>query len=302
MKKGLLLLALALVFFACQKDEFAFDGNDFLLKSANVENFTPNCASSSFTLFAGQTINVGNLLVSNDDDYLKVEYQVNEGYQISEVHLWVGANPNDVPKSRGKNPSPVPGQFPYKLINAGKYVFYIPLNNLLGTDICSKQLYIYAHAVVGNETAWSEGTAFGGSRWGWFSTYTVCCDERIPQGDEYVCIDETGFGGSTAGGGSAWWFYFDTQGDSNQPIYAGQKMTDGTVTFANGTFTINLGSWELQDVVEPVKVQGYNTLPRSRPAAGQFKTYKGKDLVFSVNGWRFYVIHLDIKKCELVVK
>ena len=299
MKKGLLLMALAMFLFACQKEEFAPDGNNLLLKSATVENFSPNCGASSFTLFAGKTINVGNLVVSNDDNYLKVEYLVKEGYSISEVHLWVGTDPGSVPKSSGKNAAPVPGQFPYKLKDAGEYVFYIPLSSLIQGDICGASLYIYAHAVVGDETAWSEGTPFGGPRWGWYSTYTVCCDDRQEQGDEYECTEETGFGGSLIGAGSAWWYVFDTNGAATQPIYAGQNLTDATVTISNGTLKIDLGSWELQDVDEPVKVQGYNTLPKKRPAAGLFTTYKGKDLEISVSGYRYYVIHLDLKKCVL---
>lgn len=294
MKKGLLLLFLAIAVIACQKDEMPAEGNDLLLLKSAPIGFEPVCDATSYTLFAGQTTDVGYLEVSNDADYLKVEYVVTAG-NLTEVQLWVGTDANKVPKAKG-NGAPVPGQFPWKLKEAGEYVFYIPLSSLIAG--CDQNLYIYAHAVVDDQTAWSEGTSFGSSRWGWYSTYKVCCDDRKEDGDEVVCNEETGFAGSTAGKGSAWWFAFDTQGAATQPIYAGQKLTDATVTFADGKFTIDLGSWSLQDGNETVKSQGYNTLPNKRPAAGQFTMYKGADLEFNGNGSRYYVIHLDMMLCE----
>jgi hypothetical protein len=116
--------------------------------------------------------------------------------------------------------------------------------------------------------------------------------------EELVCHDETGWGGSTAGAGRAWWYAFDTQGAPTQPIYAGQQLTDGTVTYDGTNLIIDLGSWTLQAVDEPVKVQGYNTLPTSRPAPGQFTTYKGTSLTVQGNNSRYYAIHLDMRHCE----
>jgi hypothetical protein len=73
--------------------------------------------------------------------------------------------------------------------------------------------------------------------------------------------------------------------------------TDGTVT-RNGTdLVINLGSWELQAVSEPVKVEGYDEIPSSRPSAGLFTLYKGTDLTIAGNGSRYYAIHLDVMLC-----
>ena len=66
-----------------------------------------------------------------------------------------------------------------------------------------------------------------------------------------------------------------------QPIYAGQNLTDGTVTCNEaGQLSINLGSWSQQDRAETVKVQCYHEgqLPSTRPPAGQFTTFKGTEL------------------------
>ncbi len=110
---------------------------------------------------------------------------------------------------------------------------------------------------------------------------------------------ETAFGGGTPGAGNAWWFYFD--GVDQQSLWAGQDEVIGTVELINGELVIDLNSgWNLQDVNEPVKIQGYNSsdLPTSRPPAGQFSTYKGKELTVAVNEFDYYVIHLDVEICE----
>ncbi|GAB3227705.1 hypothetical protein J0A67_15165 [Algoriphagus aestuariicola] len=118
------------------------------------------------------------------------------------------------------------------------------------------------------------------------------CDTVIDEDDCFQ--EETAWGGSSEGGGPAWWFYFDTTGDAVQPIYAGQNLTDGTITFDGNNLIIDLGSWVLQDDLEAVKIQGYNSIPTSRPAAGPFTTYKGRNLVIPVSGFTYYAIHLDV--------
>jgi hypothetical protein len=113
-------------------------------------------------------------------------------------------------------------------------------------------------------------------------------------------VFETGFGGAAAGPGKAWWYSFDTHGASVQNIYAGKSQLAGTVSYdhVSGAIAVTLANgWYLQSVSEPVKAQGYSTLPSSRPAAGLFTTYKGTSLTFPGNGSRYYVIHLDLAKC-----
>lgn len=109
--------------------------------------------------------------------------------------------------------------------------------------------------------------------------------------------EETAWSGNFEGEGAAWWYYFDTDGPATQSIYAGQQITDGTVTYQNGTITIDLGSWTLQNDSESVKIQGYNdgNLPTSRPAPGNFSTYKGDQLTITVTPFRYYAIHLDVE-------
>jgi hypothetical protein len=108
---------------------------------------------------------------------------------------------------------------------------------------------------------------------------------------------ETAYGGNAAGSGNAWWFSYN--GVDVQTIWAGQHYNAGTVQLVNGVLVVTLSNgWELQDVAEPVKVQGYNTLPNSRPASGQFTTYKGKQTSVAVGSFSNYVVHLDVRKCN----
>ncbi len=114
--------------------------------------------------------------------------------------------------------------------------------------------------------------------------------------------EETAFGGSVAGAGNAWWFALDANTTGSYPIYAGQNAIAGASIDYNATtdqITINLGpNMQLQNVSEPVKVEGYSTLPTSRPAAGQFTLYKGTNLTVQGNNSNYYVVHLDVEVCN----
>jgi hypothetical protein len=114
--------------------------------------------------------------------------------------------------------------------------------------------------------------------------------------------EETAFGGGVSGSGNAWWFALDASTSGTYPIYAGQNPISGAfVTYDAVTdqITINLGSnMQLQNVSEPVKVEGYNNLPSSRPPAGLFTLYKGTNLTVQGNNSNYYIIHLDVEVCN----
>jgi hypothetical protein len=173
--------------------------------------------------------------------------------------------------------------------------------------ICVRQVIVKggtgATVVTYDGTATSGGPIVsprvGNDRTPQISNVTICYDKC---GDK--CYNyETAFGGDESGAGSAWWFYFDPTKGATQTIYAGQNATNGSVTLADGVFTIDLGSWELSAVKESVKIGGYDVLPAKRPAAGQFEKsggttiYKGESLVVSpVGTFNYYVVHLDVKQ------
>ena len=89
-------------------------------------------------------------------------------------------------------------------------------------------------------------------------------------------------------------------------IYAGQSKYAGTATMSavsggNVTITIALNTgWSLQNVSNPVKIQGYSAAPSGNPSPGRFAS-KGTSLTVTVPYASFYGIHLDVQEavaCE----
>lgn len=256
-------------------------------------------------MFAGQSIDSGTLTVTNDAENLTVSFSAASGWFFAETHLAVGSELSDIPRTR--QGSPIPGQFSLKSTHdpAVSEVTYTISLAEYGFSF-GDEIVIAAHAVVQNiedgeviqqETAWSFGPRFvARGNWATYSSYVIQEPAEEPQQDA-VWKGETAYAGNAAGDGNAWWFYFDADGDATQSIFAGQKLVEGaSVTLADGVITIDLGpNMRLQDREEAVKLQGYDVLPDSRPASGQFTTYKGNDLVIEVDDYPFYVIHLDVE-------
>lgn len=252
------------------------------------------------TLYAGQNIPVGTLSITNDAEVLTVTYKTTDGWMIAETHLDVAGSLSEIPKNKPGNP--VPGQFTYNDSydpSVTEVSYELPLEWEIG-DL----LVVAAHAVVERvvngevvqeETAWSAGKRFVAK--GNWATYTVYEVEEIvtPESPVEIWKGETAFAGNLSGSGKSWWFYYDVNGTSVQDIYAGQaKVENASVRVSDGIVTVTLGeNLKLQDVNKPVKIQGYNEIPDSRPAAGQFP-YKGSDLIINVGEFPFYVIHLDV--------
>lgn len=132
------------------------------------------------------------------------------------------------------------------------------------------------------------------------SNLTICYN-LVPC-NNCVWQEETAYAGSLLGLGNAWWFALDASVSGTYPIYAGQNIVSGAsiIYDANSdVITIILGNnMRLQNVNEPVKVEGYTILPNSRPAAGLFTLYKGSDLIIQGNNSNYYVVHLDVEVCN----
>jgi hypothetical protein len=286
------------------------------------------CVPTVWQLTAGQTIPVGAVVVNNDRENITVTYRLSDEKApnacFGTLHLWGGTSLADVPA----NPqgTPVPGQFPYSFDASGQrtHTFTIPIADRL-EPACNEalSLFIVSHAEVdldcNPETEDDNETAFGGNqagesgqRWWFYGNYTLCCP-RPPDPPPSACTTETAWGGTTPGKGPAWWYYYDNNLTDTvdgvevpvdtQPIYAGQNLTDGTVTCNEaGQLSINLGSWSQQDRAESVKVQCYEEgqLPTTRPSAGLFTTFKGTELTVPNvcnEACRYMAIHLDVEQC-----
>lgn len=97
----------------------------------------------------------------------------------------------------------------------------------------------------------------------------------------------------------AWFFIYD--GVGAETLWAGQGEIAGSVELIGSEIVITLAEdWYLQDVMEPVKIQGYDEYPTVRPAAGLFTTYKGDELTITVDEFNYYAIHLDVRKKIIV--
>ncbi len=146
------------------------------------------CKETSFELIAGQTINAGNVIVSNDNENLYVTFKSGNGWNIKEIHLYAGTFENIPVNSQNV---PVPGAFP---INESfnpeveMVTYEIPLTEL---PECP---YILAHAVVvkegQEETAWGKGElsfedAYDISRWGWIINF---CPEECEGKDLVIAL------------------------------------------------------------------------------------------------------------------
>ncbi|MCK7539465.1 MAG: hypothetical protein MZV63_55445 [Marinilabiliales bacterium] len=173
------ILLTGMIILSCKKDV-----TDSSLSRPSLKDA---CAESYYTLWAGQNINAGNLIVWNDLTTLYIEYQITDPNQaLNEIHLWAGTDITLCPQN--KNGNPKIGQFPYYadpstskpegnpyLTDPFNYAISIPLADL-GAD-CEDIIYIAAHGAATTETMWGEGTRFvpAPGDWATYSTYTICC-------------------------------------------------------------------------------------------------------------------------------
>ncbi len=138
------------------------------------------CTPTVTTLIAGQTMDAGNVTVSNDANFIYVTYNTANGYVLDQTHLFVGECAL-IPVNRPGNP--IPGQFPYASShsNVTSYTYQIPVMAIpFGSCGC-----IAAHAVVkklnaagsviDQQTAWGSGTVINpDGQWGMKFDYCSC--------------------------------------------------------------------------------------------------------------------------------
>jgi len=294
-------LIFAVLFFGgCQTDEVLNNTeNKVNLKSTFVVP-VPNCDPQTFQLVTSGDVVTGEMRVSNNDEYLVVEFIAGEAFIINEMQLWVGTSIKKVPVNKQKIPNPQ--KFNHKGLNSDN-IFLIRLSDLYPVASESvqngKKLYLMAHVVadIGSTTeteeisAWSEGSPFGNSKNVSYSTYATCTRSTGGGG----CFPHTAWGGATDGGNSAWFYYDNTTG-GQQAIYADNGVIAGAyVEWNSGTITISLPQdWQLGELTPQVKIQGYMDKPTSPPETYSFNESK---LSVAVGYSNYYIIHLDLQNC-----
>ena len=196
------------------------------------------------TLLAGQTINAGSVCMTVSGQDLVATYNTTNGWQLNEVHLWVGDSLSTMPQT--KNGNPQIGLFPYTAQNlngATSYTFNIPLSSLGSGDLCDHTFLAAAHASVQkpngsggfeSQTGWGAGSQLNqrGS-WAMYYSYTVLCTTPPPPTTTSLTC-ETGYAlGSTTfvnlGLTRDRWGWQSgplAPGSYTQPIYAGAAQND----------------------------------------------------------------------------
>ncbi len=158
---------------SCEKDfpEFDFENNQTEITTRDQAD---NGAPVTYGFWAGQHIDVGSLVVSNDEDNIYVTFNTSGNWWLQVTHLHISTTLQGIPSN--KKGTPVPGQFEYQTIHNPRvqtYTYSVPNTWAEGED-----LVIAAHAEV------------------------VLLDEN-----GNVIQEETGFGGDNAGTGPRWWFW-----------------------------------------------------------------------------------------------
>jgi hypothetical protein len=188
---SLILLTLSsIVFFSCKKNQTEITE----VESQTVKTQQSNggtvasretggsliCPATTVSLIAGQSIDAGNVTVTNDANFIYVTYNTANGYVLTQTHLFVGGC-GLIPVNNAGNPTP--GRFPFKTVqnNTTTFTYQVPISAIAaGTCGC-----IAAHAVVvkydsngvivDQQTAWGNGTAINASgNWGLKFSYCSC--------------------------------------------------------------------------------------------------------------------------------
>jgi len=247
------------------------------LGSSQQEIIEINEDSTCVTLFAGQTVDAGQVCVSVDNTVdtsavcgagsagvLSVEFLTSGGWELEEAHLAVGDELADIPMTNKGNPKI--GNFPYNsgdITGATSHTFSVPLCEL-GLDASLTECdpvnaFLAAHAALRKdngdgtyqtETGWGDGERFvtKGSWAEYFNMELVCTDNPEPPPPQpRTCETAFAYGGSDAtcfigtdfdGDGSA--NDFNRWGWSNGPLGAGSYSWD--VYAAAGRCDLNNGT------------------------------------------------------------
>jgi hypothetical protein len=201
----------ALTLMSCNKDSFLEDvssNNESLLMKQEAVTIL-NQTTNSVTMFAGQTINAGQVSFTDVDtnndnvkDALVISFNLINGWEFVDVAVWVGKNLADMPANKAGNP--VIGQFPYKgsnLLGLTTYSITIPFTAIGYVPGPEPVNYLVAaHAsvrklngtVYQNETAWGFGPKIV-QKGSWATYFGITLSQEIVVGEPPIEKTETAF-------------------------------------------------------------------------------------------------------------
>ena len=131
------------------------------------------------TIFAGQTIDIGVLTLNYDGKFV-FSAPTTGSWILHTVHIYIGTS--RPPVTGAGNPQI--GQFPYHFYDVDRNSFAVSIDHSV---TCGSQVYVSFHAearklnsrgqMIQEETAFAYGEiAYSGSRWGWYTHYSTCCE------------------------------------------------------------------------------------------------------------------------------
>jgi hypothetical protein len=314
LRRLLIIFNVLLAIAACNKTE-DYDtkdtSNPLSLKEASVIYCNEGNFFSSYHNSPTGISSLGWIFIRNNETLLNLYLKPDIGFQNLtdniDIGFYTGPLPTSKPDPNSLHYHYTTGAIPSDLgteINFQLEKIFIENIGITSSVRCGEEIYIVVHYDALDESGnpldiWTgnmkieEGSA---ENYWWYKyiAYTpACC---------ITCEYETAWGGNSAGYGRAWWYYFNTSIGSPQNIYAGQNKLIGTVTYdaISGTLAIILTNGyelDLKPDTYAVKVQGYNSIPLTRPTPGLFQ-YKGNSLTVVVNPYQFYAIHLDVRICK----
>jgi len=134
-------------------------------------------------LIAGQTMDIGTVTVTNDENYMYVHIVVQAPWVIVETHIEVSGTLDGIPHNKSGNPQI--GHFRYTMDSM------IPLEWDCGTEV-----FVAVHAVVNKlgpngeilqkETGWGKGYDFPGKSWAMYFMYTIQCCKDVSLPDSII--------------------------------------------------------------------------------------------------------------------
>ena len=162
----------------------------------------------SVILYAGQHIDVGSVIVANDDTELCIQIETTGAWVMQETHVAIARTVEEIPQTGSGNPKI--GQFALSAEHDPAVTAFDHCISLADYGyLPGETLYLAVHAVVvlegeggeplQEETAWADGIEFPGSSWATYFNYGVqeCvtqedCTLQVlsPMGGEELCVFE----------------------------------------------------------------------------------------------------------------
>lgn len=254
------------------------------------------CEPTWIPLLHKNDLEVGSMIVSNNNTQLYIQILGNDEYEIENVQLWVGNKLSMIPANR--NYQPQPGKFPYKLSGLKEYSFLVHQSQI-GENYYfpeGKKLYILAHIEAfevqsgEKKSVWSVGELLSSKSGATYTEYYPC----VPTGGG-GCFPHLAFCGQEVNE----IFYFDNTLAGTQDIIADNKDTIGTVWYEDGKIVFALSQdWDFYGISPVESIYGYDTKGGASTEIdlGILQSESGNFYV-SVPSYSYYVIKLNVQHC-----